>query len=46
MVTLIPVIFAAGDVRQQSPMQVAAAVGDGVNAAMACERYLNANFSN
>ena len=40
METGIPGIFAAGDVRQHSPMQIATAVGDGVNAAMALGRYL------
>jgi thioredoxin reductase (NADPH) len=40
METSIPGIFAAGDVRQHSPMQIATAVGDGVNAAMSLGRYL------
>jgi thioredoxin reductase (NADPH) len=40
METSIPGIFAAGDVRQHSPMQMATAVGDGVTAAMALGRYL------
>ena len=40
METGIPGIFAAGDVRQHSPMQIATAVGDGVNAAMSLGRYL------
>jgi thioredoxin reductase (NADPH) len=40
METSIPGIFAAGDVRQYSPMQMATAVGDGVTAAMALGRYL------
>jgi thioredoxin reductase (NADPH) len=44
METCIPGIFAAGDVRQHSPRQIAAAVGDGVNAAMSCGRYIEANF--
>ena len=35
METSIPGIFAAGDVREHSPMQIATAVGDGVIAAMA-----------
>jgi thioredoxin reductase (NADPH) len=43
METSIPGIFAAGDVRQYSPMQIATAVGDGVNAAMSCGRYLETN---
>jgi thioredoxin reductase (NADPH) len=45
METSIPGIFAAGDVRQYSPMQIATAVGDGVNAAMSCGRYIEANFA-
>ena len=40
METSIPGIFAAGDVRQHSPMQLGAAVGDGVTAAMALGRYI------
>jgi thioredoxin reductase (NADPH) len=40
MESCIPGIFAAGDVRQQSPMQMATAVGDGVTAAMALGRYI------
>lgn len=40
METDIPGIFAAGDVRQHSPVQIATAVGDGVNAAMSLGRYL------
>jgi thioredoxin reductase (NADPH) len=43
METVVPGIFAAGDVRQYSPMQIATAVGDGVNAAMSCGRYIEAN---
>ena len=43
METCIPGVFAAGDVRQHSPMQIATAVGDGVNAAMAIERYLGSH---
>jgi thioredoxin reductase (NADPH) len=45
METSVAGIFAAGDVRQYSPMQVATAVGDGVNAAMSCGRYIEANFA-
>jgi len=41
METSIPGVFAAGDVRQNSPMQIATAVGDGVNAAMSLGRYLD-----
>lgn len=40
METAIPGIFAAGDVREHSPMQISTAVGDGVCAAMALGRYL------
>jgi thioredoxin reductase (NADPH) len=40
METGIPGIFAAGDVRQHSPMQIATAVGDGVHAAMSLGRYI------
>ena len=40
METSIPGIFAAGDVRRYSPMQIATAVGDGVHAAMSLGRYL------
>lgn len=35
-------IFAAGDIRWHSPCQVGSAAGDGINAAMAAVRYLNA----
>ena len=40
METNIPGIYAAGDVREHSPMQISTAVGDGVTAAMALGRYL------
>ena len=40
METSIPGVFAAGDVRQHSPMQLGTAVGDGVTAAMALGRYI------
>jgi len=40
METNIPGIYAAGDVRENSPMQISTAVGDGVTAAMALGRYL------
>ena len=43
METSIPGIFAAGDVREHSPMQISTAVGDGVSAAMALGRYLESN---
>lgn len=41
MATVIPGVYAAGDVRQHSPVQIAAAAGDGVNAAMALGRYIS-----
>jgi thioredoxin reductase (NADPH) len=40
MATSTPGIFAAGDIRRNSARQVAAAVGDGVTAAMSAFRYL------
>jgi thioredoxin reductase (NADPH) len=40
MATSIRGIFAAGDVRQNSPRQIATAVGDGATAAMSVFRYL------
>jgi thioredoxin reductase (NADPH) len=40
LVTDIPYIMAAGDIRRGSPWQVAAAVGDGVVAAIAAQRFL------
>jgi thioredoxin reductase (NADPH) len=40
METSIPGIFAAGDVREHSPIQIATAVGDGVNAAMSLGHYI------
>jgi thioredoxin reductase (NADPH) len=40
METPIPGVFAAGDVRHHSPMQIASAVGDGATAALSLERYL------
>lgn len=43
MQTKLPGVFAAGDVRENSPMQIATAVGDGVTAAMALGRYLETN---
>jgi len=43
METKILGIFAAGDVREHSPMQIATAVGDGVSAAMSLGRYLESN---
>ena len=41
METVIPGVFAAGDIRQGSAGQVASAVGDGTTAAIAVERYLS-----
>lgn len=43
MQTAIPGIYAAGDVRVHSPMQISTAVGDGVTAAMSLGRYLQSN---
>ena len=40
MATSAPGIFAAGDIRRNSPRQIAAAVGDGVTAAMSTFKYL------
>ena len=40
MATSAPGIFAAGDIRRNSPRQVAAAVGDGVAAAMSAFKYV------
>jgi len=40
MATSVPAIFAAGDIRRNSPRQIAAAVGDGVTAAMSAFKYL------
>ncbi len=40
METELPGIFAAGDIRSDSPRQVSAAVGDGAAAGMAAQRYL------
>lgn len=41
MATSVPGLYAAGDIRQNSPAQMATAVGDGVTAAMGLGRYLN-----
>jgi thioredoxin reductase (NADPH) len=40
MATSAPGIFAAGDVRSNSPRQIAAAVGDGATAAMSAFKYI------
>ncbi len=40
MATSTPGIFAAGDIRRNSPRQIAAAVGDGVAAAMSAFKYV------
>ena len=40
MGTTVPGLFAAGDIREHSPMQMATAVGDGVTAAMSLGHYL------
>jgi thioredoxin reductase (NADPH) len=40
MATSAPGIFASGDIRRNSPRQVAAAVGDGVTAAMSAFKYV------
>jgi len=41
MATETPGVFAAGNIREGSPMKIASAVGDGANAAMAAANYLN-----
>jgi len=40
METSVPGIFAAGDVREDSPLEIAAAVGDGITAVEAAKRSL------
>jgi len=40
MATSAPGIFAAGDIRRNSPRQIGAAVGDGVTAAMSAFKYV------
>lgn len=40
METEIAGIFAAGDIRHNSPMQIATAVGDGATAALSAGKYL------
>lgn len=41
LATAIPGVYAAGDIRQYSPAQVGAGVGDGITAAISLGRYLN-----
>jgi thioredoxin reductase (NADPH) len=45
METRIPGIFAAGDIRSNSPRQVATAVGDGAIAGMSAQRHLQSQAS-
>lgn len=40
METTVPGVFAAGDIRHNSPMQIATAVGDGAIAALSAEKYI------
>ena len=40
METEIPGIFAAGDIRQNSPWQISIAVGDGATAAIFAEKFI------
>ena len=40
MATSAPGVFAAGDIRRNSPRQISAAVGDGVIAAMSAFKYI------
>jgi len=40
MATSAPGIFAAGDIRRNSPRQIAAAVGDGATAAISASKYI------
>jgi thioredoxin reductase (NADPH) len=42
MMTSIPGLFAAGDVRSQLTRQITTAVGDATTAAIAVEKYLTA----
>jgi thioredoxin reductase (NADPH) len=46
MMTSAPGIFAAGDIRRNSPRQIAAAVGDGVTAATSSFKYLQETSQN
>jgi len=45
MATSAPGIFAAGDIRRNSPRQIASAVGDGVTAAMSAFKYVQEQAS-
>ncbi len=45
MATAVPGIFAAGDIRSASPMQISTAVGDGTVAALSAQNYLRRNPS-
>lgn len=40
MLTAVPGLFAAGDIRQSSAAQLASATGDGATAAIAAQRYI------
>jgi len=40
LATSLPGVYAAGDIRKNSPRQIASAVGDGVAAALSALRYL------
>lgn len=42
--TSIPGVFAAGDIRHSSARQIAAAVGDGVTAALSADRLINLKY--
>jgi thioredoxin reductase (NADPH) len=42
LATSLPGVYAAGDIRRNSPQQIASAVGDGVAAALSALRYLQA----
>ena len=45
MATSAPGIFAAGDIRRNSPRQIGAAVGDGATAAMSAFKYVQGGMS-
>jgi thioredoxin reductase (NADPH) len=45
MMTSIPGLFAAGDVRAQLTRQITTAVGDATTAAIAVEKFLKARLS-